>query len=359
MFSCTHCKYITNHQAHVVTFGLSVWQPFEAHLCPLKRAVLDSGTKAALIESCCSVVFHVIVLYGYSQPCSHHTLKVSRVENYVVEKRSVWYGKLCTETAKLWSLLLTSACRGTSENSSRINQILLTHILMQDGVASTEHTRGMWEAGVRWKYPLLRQIHHWYMKMKLNYTRDYIVPIWVFMPGKFSVSMGIKFAPAVLGCTAECFCPSAKGLNRQLRFLRKDVENVNQKECPWNWLQCWQPLQCVLPPTARSDRLQQHPRWCRAASGPYSGWMEHGTESPQVPSSLLQGVPSASWKGESHLPVWPGELECSWCGELPGDILALEMGLCSAGLCPSDQWLLCLPCQTPVWGSVCLCIAFR
>lgn len=65
--------------------------------------------------------------------------------------------------------------------------------------------------------------------MKWNYTRDYIVPIWIFMPGKFSVSMGIKFVPAVLGCTAECFCPSAKGLKRQLRFLRRDVENVNQR----------------------------------------------------------------------------------------------------------------------------------
>lgn len=63
-----------------------------------------------------------------------------------------------------------------------------------------------------------------------NYTRDYTVPIWVFMPGNSSALMGIKFAPAILGCTAECFCSSAKGLNRQLRFLRKDVENVNQKE---------------------------------------------------------------------------------------------------------------------------------
>lgn len=100
---------------------------------------------------------------------------------------------------------------------------------MQDGIACTEHIRGVWEAGVRWKYWLLHQIHHWYMKMKWNYTRDYIVPIWVFMPGKFWVSMGIKFVPAVPGCTAECFCPSAKGLNRQLRFLRKDAENVNQR----------------------------------------------------------------------------------------------------------------------------------
>lgn len=41
--------------------------------------------------------------------------------------------------------------------------------------------------------------------------------------------MGIKFVPAVPACTAECFCPSAKGLNRQLRFLRKDAENVNQR----------------------------------------------------------------------------------------------------------------------------------
>lgn len=109
---------------------------------------------------------------------------------------------------------------------------------MQDGITSTKHTRGMWEAGVRWKYQLLCHTHHWYMKMKWNYTRDYIVPKWVFMPGKFWVSMGIKFVPAVLGCTAECFCPSAKGLNRQLRFLRRNVENVNEKECPWNWLQC-------------------------------------------------------------------------------------------------------------------------
>lgn len=71
-----------------------------------------------------------------------------------------------------------------------------------------------------------------------NYTRDYTVPIWVFMPGNSSALMGIKFAPAILGCTAECFCSSAKGLNRQLRFLTKDVENVNQKESHWNWLQC-------------------------------------------------------------------------------------------------------------------------
>lgn len=226
---------------------------------------------------------------------------------------------------------------------------------MQNGITSTEHTRGMWDAGVRGKFWLLHQIHHWYIKMKWNYTRDYIVPIWVFMPGKFSVSMGIKFAPAVLGCTAECFCPSAKGLNRQLRFLRKDVENVNQKECPWNWLQCWQPLQCTLPPTARSDQLQQHPRRCRAALGLHSGWMERGTESPQSAQQPAPRVPSASWRAQSDLPLWPGELERGWCGELPGDILALEMGLCTTGLCPSAQWLLSLPCQTLVWGSVCLC----
>lgn len=58
------------------------------------------------------------------------------------------------------------------------------------------------------------------------------------MPGNSSTLMGIKSAPAILGSTAECFCSSAKGLNRQLRFLRKDVENVNQKESPWHWLQC-------------------------------------------------------------------------------------------------------------------------
>lgn len=90
--------------------------------------MLDSGTKVALIESCCSVVFHVIVSYTYSQPCSLHTLEVSRVESGVVEKRSIWYVKLCTETAKLWSLLVSRACRGISENISRINLILLTHM---------------------------------------------------------------------------------------------------------------------------------------------------------------------------------------------------------------------------------------
>lgn len=91
-----------------------------------------------------------------------------------------------------------------------------------------------------------------------NYTRDYTVPIWVFMPSNSSALMGIKFAPAILSCTAECFCSSAKGLNRQLRFLRKDVENVNQK----------QSLELVAVLTALtmhaasdrcSDRLQQRP----------------------------------------------------------------------------------------------------
>lgn len=151
-----------------------------------------------------------------------------------------------------------------------------------------------------------------------NYTRDYTVPIWVFMPGNSSALMGIKFAPAILGCTAECFCSSAKGLNRQLRFLRKDVENVNQKESAWNWLQCWQPLQCMLPPTAHSDQLQQCLGWCRAVSGLYTGRMGQGTESPRVPDSLLQGMPPASCNAESRLPEWPGELACPWCGELPG-----------------------------------------
>lgn len=46
----------------------------------------------------------------------------------MVEKRSIWYVKLCTETAKLWSLLVSRACRGISENISRINLILLTHM---------------------------------------------------------------------------------------------------------------------------------------------------------------------------------------------------------------------------------------
>lgn len=105
-----------------------MWQSFEAHLCPLNRAVLNSGTKVALIESCCSIVFHVIVLYASSQPCSYHTLKVSRVEIYIVEKRSVLYGKLCTETAKLWSLLVTRACRGVSENTSMMESLLLNSL---------------------------------------------------------------------------------------------------------------------------------------------------------------------------------------------------------------------------------------
>lgn len=262
------------------------------------------------------------------QPSSHHTLEVSRVKNGVVVKRSVWYRKLCTGGAKLWSLLLTRACRGASKNISRINLILLTYI-NATRIASTEHNRGLWEAGVRWKSRWLCQIHHWYTKNEWNYTRDYTVPIWVFMPGNSSALMGIKFAPAILGCTAEYFCTSAEGLNRQLRFLRKDVENVNQKESHWNWLQCWQPLQCLLPPTARSDRLQQSPGWCRAASGLYMEKMGHGTESPRLPDSLLQGMPSASWEAEPGLPVQPGELECPQCGELLGDGCALRTEPCS------------------------------
>lgn len=40
-----------------------------------------------------------------------------------------------------------------------------------------------------------------------NYTRDYTVPIWGFMPGNSSAFMGIKFAPAILGYRAESFAP--------------------------------------------------------------------------------------------------------------------------------------------------------